>query len=78
MKNLALETIQPWAPHPLAAPLTERDDGRFIIRANGTRTCVGGWQMTFAGAKTEKAYPQNTAKPQKAEKDGTPPNHKRS
>ena len=42
MKNLALETIQPWAPHPLAAPLAERDDGRFIIRANGTRTCVGG------------------------------------
>ena len=56
MKNLALETIQPWSPHPLAAPLAERDDGRFIIRAHGTRTCVGGWQMTFAGAKAEKAY----------------------
>ena len=56
MTNLKLETIQPWTPHPSAAPLTERDDGRFIIRANGTRTCVGGWQMTFAGAKAERAY----------------------
>ena len=42
MKNLALETIQPWTPHPLVAPLTERDDDHFIIRANGTHTCVGG------------------------------------
>ena len=56
MTNLKLETIQPWAPHPSAAPLTERDGNRLIIRANGTRTCVGGWQMTFVGAKAGKTY----------------------
>ena len=56
MTNLKLETIQPWTPHPSAAPLIERNDSLFIIRANGTRTCIGGWQMTFVGAKAEKEH----------------------
>ena len=51
MANLKLERIEPWAPHPSAAPLTEQDGNTFAAAANGTRTCVGGWQAVFSGVK---------------------------
>ena len=53
MKVKAIET---WAPHPLAAPLTERQDERLAVASNGTRTCVGGWQVVYDGVKPGQAY----------------------
>ncbi|MEK6796752.1 MAG: carbon-nitrogen hydrolase family protein [Spirochaetota bacterium] len=41
------DMIVPWAPHPSAAPRTERSADRFVIKANGTRTCAGGWQLRY-------------------------------
>jgi predicted amidohydrolase len=46
---LTLTGIQPWAPHPAAAPATARDGDRLTIAANGTRTCTGGWQLHYSG-----------------------------
>ena len=51
MADLKLERIEPWAPHVSAAPLTERDGKTFAAAANGTRTCVGGWQAVFSGVE---------------------------
>jgi predicted amidohydrolase len=45
--ELTPAAMEPWAPHPKAAPLTGRRDGAFAIDANGTRTCTGGWQWRF-------------------------------
>jgi hypothetical protein len=46
MSNLNLNLIVPWAPHPDAAPLCMREDANaLVVAANGTRTCVGGWQL---------------------------------
>jgi len=56
MADLKLESIQPWAPHPLAAPLTEKNGDTLAIAANGIRTCVGGWQLTFSGVVPGRAY----------------------
>ena len=51
-----LVSLEPWAPHPTAAPLTERSGDTLAIAANGTRTCVGGWQAEFDGTRPRKAY----------------------
>lgn len=51
MSDLQLESIESWAPHPAAAPLTERSGDALAIAANGTRTCIGGWQVVYSGAR---------------------------
>ena len=56
MSNLQLESIEPWAPHPTAAPLTERSGDTLAIAANGTRTCIGGWQIAYSGVEAGKMY----------------------
>ena len=57
MAELRLESIEPWAPHPKAAPRTARDDaGRLQIAANTTHTCCGGWQMVYSGVKPGQGY----------------------
>jgi predicted amidohydrolase len=56
MGELVLESVEPWAPHPKAAPLTERNDGTLAVAANGTRTCIGGWQLTYSGVESGKSY----------------------
>lgn len=48
--------IQPWAPHPAAAPVTARDGDRLTIAANGTRTCSGGWQLHYSGVTPGQRY----------------------
>ena len=56
MSDLKLESIEPWAPHPKAAPLTEKSGETLAVAANGTRTCVGGWQATYSGVRSGAAY----------------------
>ncbi|MDH7570980.1 MAG: carbon-nitrogen hydrolase family protein, partial [Armatimonadota bacterium] len=58
--GLTLEAAEPWAPHPLAAPRTEREDERLLIAANGTRTLSGGWQVRYAGVEPGRAYSLQT------------------
>ena len=53
---LALESITPWAPHPSAAPRTLRDGKALVTAANGTRTCVGGWQFVYTGVTPGQTY----------------------
>ena len=45
--GIAPVAIETWAPHPKAAPKTERRESVFAIDANGTRTCTGGWQWQY-------------------------------
>lgn len=56
MSVLKLESIQPWAPHPKAAPLVEQSGETLAVAANGTRTCLGGWQLIFSGVTPGTAY----------------------
>ncbi len=56
MSDLQLESIELWAPHPTAAPLTERSGDTLAIAANGTRTCIGGWQIAYSGVEAGKIY----------------------
>lgn len=56
MAELVLESVEPWAPHVTAAPLTERNNDTLAVAANGTRTCVGGWQLTYSGVASGKLY----------------------
>ena len=56
MSELQLKSTDPWAPHPSAAPRTERGPGELRIGANGTRTCAGGWQLTYAGVAPGVTY----------------------
>ena len=53
---LTLESTSPWAPHPTAAPLTSRDGEKLVAAANGTRTCVGGWQCVYTGVTPGRTY----------------------
>jgi predicted amidohydrolase len=53
---LAAAAIEPWAPHPKAAPRTVRHPDAFAIDANGTRTCTGGWQWRYDGIVAGQAY----------------------
>ena len=48
---MKIVVIEPWAPHPSAAPLTERQEDGLAVAANGTRTCVGGWQVVYGGVE---------------------------
>ncbi|MSS71819.1 MAG: carbon-nitrogen hydrolase family protein [Candidatus Latescibacteria bacterium] len=56
MSDLKLESIQPWTPHPKAAPLTERSGESLAVAANGTCTCLGGWQLIFSGVTPGMTY----------------------
>ena len=57
MSEVKLETAEPWAPHPAAAPRTRKTEGgAFEIAANSTRTCLGGWQFNYSGASPGQAY----------------------
>ena len=49
--------IIPWAPHPQAAPITERTDDVMCAAANGTRTLSGGWQLEYEGVEPGAYYP---------------------
>ncbi len=57
MKAISLSKVEIWEPHPVAAPVTARTrSGRFAIKANGTRTCFGGWQFLFTGIRAGQGY----------------------
>jgi predicted amidohydrolase len=53
---LTIESITPWAPHPSARPATAFADDTLHVSANGTRTCVGGWQIVYSGVESGQAY----------------------
>ncbi len=57
MKAITLSQVETWAPHPAAMPVTSKTrSGRFVIKANGTRTCCGGWQFVFTGVRAGQGY----------------------
>ena len=56
MHTLKIERTEPWAPHPAAAPLTEKQGDQLAVSSNGTRTCVGGWQIVYSGVKPGRRY----------------------
>ena len=56
MSDLRIESVMPWAPHPTAAPLSERRDDLLVVAANGTRTCIGGWQLVYSGVVAGETY----------------------
>lgn len=56
MDALTLESVETWAPHPRAKPVAARTDDVLAVAANGTRTCTGGWQLRYAGARPGTAY----------------------
>ena len=56
MSVLRLESVAPWAPHPQAAPMTERNGDALAVATNGTQTCVGGWQVAFSGVVAGETY----------------------
>ncbi len=56
MSELKLEKVESWSPHPSATPLTEQNGETLAVAANGTRTCIGGWQLTYSGAVAGKTY----------------------
>ncbi len=56
MPDPHLDLIQPWAPHPSAAPRTTREGDAYIVAGNGTRTCVGGWQAEYSGVRGGRTY----------------------
>ena len=57
---LPAAATEPWSPHPQAAPRTARRDNAFVIAANGTRTCTGGWQWRFDGISPGQSYEVST------------------
>ena len=56
MSQLTINRIEPWAPHPAAAPLTEKTGDQLAASSNGTRTCVGGWQIVYHGVQPGSRY----------------------
>ncbi|MFH1085021.1 MAG: carbon-nitrogen hydrolase family protein [Chloroflexota bacterium] len=56
MADLRLVEVVPWAPHPSAAPQCAREGVALVTAANGTRTCVGGWQLVYEGLTQGGAY----------------------
>jgi predicted amidohydrolase len=56
LNNLTIVRIEPWAPHPTASPLTERNGDELAVSSNGTRTCVGGWQIIYSGIVPGRRY----------------------
>lgn len=53
---MKIERIEPWAPHATAVPLTERNGEQLAVSSNGTRTCVGGWQIVYSGVVPGTTY----------------------
>jgi len=54
---MELVAVCEWSPHPKAAPITRKgDDGALVIEPNGTRTCVGGWLLHYAGFEPGQIY----------------------
>ena len=49
--SITLVKSQEWTPHPSAAPVNMRTGDRLTSRANGTRSCCGGWQLEWAGVQ---------------------------
>ena len=57
MNAVNLSQVETWTPHPAATPVTEKTrSGRFVVKANGTRTCCGGWQFFFTGIRAGQGY----------------------
>ena len=58
MSDLHLQPtkLQPWAPHPTAAPLSRQSGERLVTVSNGTRTSVGGWQIHYDGLQGGRRY----------------------
>ena len=57
MKQISLNKVETWGPHPSAMPVTAKTRaGRFVIKGNGTRTCCGGWQFVFTGVHPGQGY----------------------
>lgn len=55
-----LAHTRPWAPHPAAAPITEREGDALCTAANGTRTLSGGWQLEYDGVEPGAHYRLST------------------
>lgn len=53
---MQIEQVETWSPHPQAAPVAERDGDGFVLRANGTRTCCGGWQVRYRDVEPGRRY----------------------
>jgi len=57
MNAIKLSEVGTWAPDSAAMPVVTRTrSGRFLIKANGTRTCCGGWQFVFSGIRAGEGY----------------------
>ena len=56
MNELRIDRVEPWAPHTTAAPLTERNGDNLGVSSNGTRTCVGGWQIIYSSIEPGVRY----------------------
>jgi hypothetical protein len=56
MKTPQPNSAHPWAPHPKAPPLTEREGDAFCTAANGTRTLSGGWQLEYEDVEPNAWY----------------------
>jgi predicted amidohydrolase len=54
--GIVLAQLEPWAPHPTAAPVTSRSEELLAIAANGTRTSCGGWQARYTGINPGDGY----------------------
>ncbi|MBM3887761.1 MAG: carbon-nitrogen hydrolase family protein [Verrucomicrobia bacterium] len=55
-RSMELKSAEPWAPHPKAAPVTEKRGDAFAVDANGTRMCSGGWQWRYDGVAPGQTY----------------------
>ncbi|MEO2004439.1 MAG: carbon-nitrogen hydrolase family protein [Candidatus Poribacteria bacterium] len=56
MPQLTATAVEPWQAHPKAAPNLERRGDVLITAANGTRTCVGGWNVRYDGSQPGATY----------------------
>ena len=57
MAELTLKYIVPWTSHPSASPVMKQEaNDTFTVAANGTRTCLGGWQAHYTGVTPGQAY----------------------
>ncbi len=57
MTDLKLIKIVPWVGHPSASPvLTREANGTLSVAANGTRTCMGGWQAHYTNVTPGQSY----------------------
>ena len=56
MPTLASATTESWHAHPKAAPILERRGDALVTAANGTRTCVGGWNVRYEDVEPGATY----------------------